>query len=382
MILKIGTTTIKSDITGLEQETPAILDLSKSPYNSSGVAMSFMGNQGAGKSNVAGLICESFYDNRIPFIYFDRGVGAFGLRELGPSVVTVGNVNHHEEKLQAMRPVEAAYDPLKARRMAEAVIVKGYSLVIDCSADPDRHDMTGKPDSDDFCNHPLYSFINIMRAVYRVGQYYKTPIFIVLDESHYFAPENAFREYPIQKTSLNAAAFLAHDSRKAGIASMILGQRSTYVNKRILFGANVAMFGYHNYPDDFQRIKKNCPDISFADVKALKTGQAFLSGPKETRLISIHKRRTPNYGDTPAFVSKFETLPGDMTAFDSLKHTDLYQDETEVTTETKPEPEPDREPKQMTMLDMKPDIKSKPPIYDLSKHNQDSKPNLGEWEQL
>lgn len=282
------------------------LDLSKPPYADEGLAVTFLGYKGAGKSNLAAVFAEQFHQARVPFIYFDRGSNCFGLRELGASVITVGDTENIIPERRAQRNIDIMRSNDTCYKMVRAVLEQGYSLAIDCAPRAD-HDPQGDLDREGFHNHPLACFSNFVRALYHVGQQLRRSCVLIVDEGQFFAPQT--REMPIQKLSTEALALMAHDSRKAGIATVVLSQRSSYINKRVIFDSNVQIFGRHSFQADYKIIKGYCPEIGYRDLKALGAGQAYMVGPNRTSFVQFAKRTTPSFGDTPAFAPVVEQLP-------------------------------------------------------------------------
>ncbi len=307
MRLELGTANARDQQTGEPFLAQVCLDLSKPPYKDEGLACVFLGYKGSGKSNVGAVFAEQSFGHRMPFIFCDKGSNSFGLRELGPSVVTFGDPNHPIEDRRAMRDIDSLRSMAYCTKVVESILTKGYSIVLDCAFNPRKHDINGDLDRDGHYNHPLGSFATFIRALYDVGMVIRQSCLLVVDEAHWFTPQK--RSVPIQKLSTEAMALMSQESRKAGIGTVVLSPRSTYVAKEAIFDSNVQVFGRHGYHDDYKRIKQYCPDVTYNQLKGLQTGQAYLVGPNRVSFIQFNKRITPSYGDTPAFQPAVEKLP-------------------------------------------------------------------------
>jgi hypothetical protein len=304
MRLILGTTVI--NVNGVPQTAPVALNLTAAPYVTEGFAGVYLGSKGSGKSNVGAVVAEQVFAAKIPFIYFDRGSDAFGLKELGASVITFGSLDNASEKRTAMRDVDQLQDRPYAYKVARSVLELGYSLVVDCSVQM-RHDIGGDLNKDGLHNHPLASFSEFINALYSVGQQLRHPCMVVVDEAHYFCPQR--RSIHIQKLSTDALSVFSHDSRKAGIGTLLLTQRNAAISKSVIFDASVRIFGKMSYHNDYKAVREYAPDLEYHQLSNLRTGDAYLVGPRGTVLIHFNLRQTEALGDTPAFKSTIVKHP-------------------------------------------------------------------------
>ena len=305
MRIDLGTTVI-NDGDGVPIIAPVGLNLAKEPYSTEGFAGVFLGSKGSGKSNLGALVAEQTFKAKIPFVYFDRGSDAFGLRELGSSVITFGSPHDASEKRIALRSVDALNDRNYACTVASSILELGYSLVVDCSVQM-RHDADGAINRDGIQNHPLASFATFVNVLYAVAQQVRRPCMVIVDEAHFFCPQR--RSIRIQKLSTDALSVFAHDSRKAGVGTLLLTQRNAAISKGVIFDANVRIFGRHSYVNDFKAVKEYSPGLEYKDVSQLRTGDAYLVGPRGTVKIHFNLRETEALGDTPTFESVLDKLP-------------------------------------------------------------------------
>jgi DNA helicase HerA-like ATPase len=314
VIINLGTTIINGE-NGVPQVAPVGLNLAKEPYDKEGFAGVFLGSKGAGKSSFASLVAEQTFKHKIPFIFADRGSDTFSLRDLGPSVVTFGSTANVSELRVANRDIDCLHDRNYSYKVARSVIEKGYSLVIDCSVQM-RHDADGDINKDGYVNHPLAAFTVFVEALYSVGQQLRRPCMLIVDEASYFAPQK--RSARVQKLSCDALQTLSHDSRKSGIATLLLTQRSASINKNVIFDANVKIYGRHSHMQDYKAIKEYDPELEYNQLAGLKTGEVYLISPRGTIKIMLNRCKTNTLGDTPRFESQLDILP-DGSSFAKLE---------------------------------------------------------------
>ncbi len=90
------------------------------------------------------------------------------------------------------------------------------------------------------------------------------------------------------------------DGRKRGILLSIATQRAAYLNKDILFGMNVRMFGKITWMPDFDAIKSYLPPgVRFDKMRNLTSGSFYLVSANGYGVIKVKARRTKDLGATP-----------------------------------------------------------------------------------
>lgn len=263
----------------------ASLNLAKPPYDTEGLTCAILGNKGSGKSNTMAVMAEEFHAVQIPFIYYDPNGDAASLCELGPDVILVGDPDHIEKKRRAQYPLNVAAN--ESKEFIRMVLIEGYSLVIDMS-EPD--DTSSPP--------PLEVFIRLMNEHYRQAGKLREPCAIFVDEAHMVAPQIGATD--LEKYSRRALGKVATDGRKRGMVLVTATQRATYLDKRILFGANVRIFGKVTYFPDYDIVKHYIP-ASFHQIRALKSGEVYIVSEKRYGKTRIKRRKTTDLGKTPAF---------------------------------------------------------------------------------
>jgi DNA helicase HerA-like ATPase len=214
------------------------LKLDGPPYDTEGLTTCILGNKGAGKSNTMAVMAEEMHANRIPFVFLDPNGDALSLAELGPDVVTVGNPNHPETVRQADYPLSAVFgDPRGFIRM---VLDDGFSLVLDLSTGGD--------------GFGLEVASALLRSHYEMAIYNRQPVGVFVDEAWKFAPQGSANEW--QRETRQALRRAAFDGRKRGMMLTVAAQRVTYLDKAIVFGCNVRIFGKLTYWPDARAAKR------------------------------------------------------------------------------------------------------------------------------
>jgi DNA helicase HerA-like ATPase len=276
----------------------ATINLTTAPYSTEGLTVTILGNKGMGKSNILAVFAEEAHRNQIPFIYYDPNGDAASLRELGDDVVVIGQQDHEERLRRADYPLAVALrDP---GSFVEMALNEGFSFVVDLS-DPDDE-------------LRLATFTAMVQCHYKMAAKVRRPCFMLVDEAHCFAPQIGADE--AERASRRALGRVSTDGRKRGMALVTATQRSTYLDKRIIFSANVRIFGKVTYFPDFRAFKEYLP-VSFEQMRSLRSGEVYIVSEKAWGITHIRRRGTTDLGATPAF------RPGKNLARPSLKQIQL-----------------------------------------------------------
>jgi DNA helicase HerA-like ATPase len=263
------------------------LRLDGPPYDTEGLTMTILGNKGSGKSNLLAVCAEELHRNEIPFVFFDPNGDAVSLAELGDDVITIGNPNHIEPARRADYPLNMVLKD--AGDFVRMNLHEGYSLVIDLT----------EPDSDDF--GALDVFTRMVNEHYRQSGQTRTPCGVIVDEAHMFAPQSGLDEK--ERESRKALRRVAADGRKRGELLITATQRVTYLDKGIVFGANVRIFGKITYLPDYKAIQEYIP-YTFTQIRQLYSGEMVVVTNGNYGKVKIKKRETTDLGRTPAFRSR------------------------------------------------------------------------------
>lgn len=263
------------------------LNLMQPPYDTEGLTGILLGNKGSGKSNTLAVLSEEAHANQVPFIYFDPNGDAASLRELGEDVIILGNTNHDEKIRRADYDLDLALrDP---GQFIELALRDGYSMVVDLT------------DSGVGDYNPLEVFTALVNKHFTLAGRRREPCFILVDEAHVFAPQS--RASKEETDSRRALGRVANDGRKRGMMLIAATQRATYLDKRIIFGANLRLFGKITYHPDYEVVKHYVP-ASFTQLRTLKSGEVYLVTGGLMGKTRIKLRRTTDLGKTPAFTRR------------------------------------------------------------------------------
>lgn len=265
----------------------ANLNLSAPPYDTEGLTGAVVANKGGGKSNLLAVIAEEFHAAQIPFIFYDPNGDAASLRELGRDVIVVGDTTHEEPSRRAYFELALALD--QAKDFIHMVIEDGYSIVVDLK---ERVDVPP---------HPLEVFTALMNQHFYQSSRLREPCAVLIDEAHMFAPQSGASK--LEVVSRKALRRLATDGRKRGVALVTATTRSTFIDKGVLFGANVRIFGKITYHPDYKVIQPYVP-ASFQQMKNLTSGEVYIVTENRYGKTRIKLRSTTDLGQTPAFAPR------------------------------------------------------------------------------
>lgn len=261
----------------------ATLNLAAPPYDTEGLTCCILGNKGSGKSNLMAVLAEEAHRNQIPFIYYDPNGDAISLRELGDDVLTIGSPGHPEKIRRADYSLAVASREIGD--FVRIVLRDGYSLVLDLV------EQDNAPD-------PLSLFTALVNEHYRQAGKVRVPVFVLVDEAQCFAPQSGADE--AEQASRRALGKVAADGRKRGMLLTVATQRPTYLDKRLVYGANVRIFGKCTYYPDYEAIKNYTP-ATFSQMQQLRSGEVFIVSEKAFGKTQIKLRHTTDLGKTPAF---------------------------------------------------------------------------------
>lgn len=263
----------------------ARLNLAQPPYNTEGLTAIILGNKGSGKSNLMAVMAEEAHAAEIPFIYYDPNGDAVSLRQLGDDVITLGDPADAEPIRRANYPLDLAVR--EGSDFIRMVLREGYSLVVDMREQDDPH--------------PLLAFSNLVQEHFRQSGRLRLPCFMFVDEAQSIAPQTGANEF--EKVSRRVLGKVISDGRKRGMLLVAGSQHATYLDKRVIRGANLRIFGKCTYLPDFKIIKEYTP-ATFHQMLKLRSGEVYIVSEKAWGLTRIRLRRTADLGQTPAFQSR------------------------------------------------------------------------------
>ena len=257
------------------------LNLLTPPYVTEGLSLSVIGNKGSGKSHTLAVLAEEAHRNRLPFIYYDVNGDAASLRQLGDDVLVIGR-----DQSDPMRKAHYLVDD--AVRMPHdyirLLLEDGFSLVIDLS---------GRA-----IEQKAGFFAVFAGTHFEMAESIREPVMTLIDEAHIFAPQRRARGQ--QVASLDALTAIMSDGRKRGILLALATQRATFLNKDVLFGMNVRLFGKITWYPDFETVKPYLPPgTRFENLRGLATGHYYIVSENAYGKIHIKPRTTPDLGGVP-----------------------------------------------------------------------------------
>lgn len=271
------------------------LNLISSVYADEGLTVSIVGNKGSGKSNALAVLSEEAHRNGLPFIYYDVNGDACSLRQLDQNIRVIGDPQNplHRIRRADYHINEAIKNP---RKFIKMMLADGKSLVVDMSY-TDAHP------------EPIEVFPLLMMAHFKLSLTYREPCMVIVDEAQRMAPQTGADD--VQKESKRALSMVAADGRKRGMALVTATQRATYLDKSVIFGANVRLFGKITWEDDFKRIRSYLPPgfshpvHGFNKMRKFRSGQfVFVGADDQVGVIRLIKRSTKDLGVTPSFKRK------------------------------------------------------------------------------
>ena len=261
----------------------ANINLLKSPYKSQGLTLGILGNMGSGKSWTLAVLAEEAHKIRLGFIFYDLDGDAVSLRELGDDVLVIGQKDHLDPTRRCHYSIyEAAKDPEDFIKLA---LVDGFSLVMDLSGDYESE-----------FKHVAFQQLN--QAHFRLSQTLREPVLVIIDEAHEFAPQKKGDEW--QAESKKVFKRLVSNGRKRGILLGIATQRSAFLDKDILFGMNIRLFGLTTLAQDYNAMRDYLPpNVALKDLAALHPGHYYIISNRGHGQLKIKARRTTHLGNTP-----------------------------------------------------------------------------------
>lgn len=257
------------------------LNLLASPYLTEGLSLSIIGNKGSGKSHTLAVLAEEAHRNHLPFIYYDVNGDAASLRQLGDDVLVVGRAQSDTMRNAHYVIDDVVKSPADYIRL---VLQDGFSLVVDLS---------GRA-----IEEKAYFFATLAEAHFEISESIREPVMALVDEAHIFAPQKRVRGKQVE--SLDMFTAIMSDGRKRGILLALATQRATYLNKDVLFGMNVRLFGKITWYPDFETVRPYLPPgTRFEHLRGLATGYYYIVSENAYGKLHIKPRTTPDLGGVP-----------------------------------------------------------------------------------
>lgn len=241
-----------------------------------GESVAVLGIKGSGKSNTAAVIVEELLTARVPVCVLDIAGEYHGLKTEYEDIYVIGcSLNPSALDAQIRSPDKAA-------KAAERSYRRGVPVVLDLSGF----------ESD----HRLEFVAAYLRHIWRLAPALRHPYTIVMEEAHNYVPQRGATV--VKKVATDIAA----EGRKRGLGIVMIGQRSSRIDKDVLTQAGVLFLHRVIHSADlrtYAELIPRPPSQVKHSAQKLKTGEALVLSGELYRRCMIRLRHTPHYGYTP-----------------------------------------------------------------------------------
>lgn len=272
--------------------SPDIRPLGVNDFASKSVAV--LGMTRSGKSNTVAVLAEEFLQAGLPFVIVDYAGEYSGLKEKY-DIYSVG-MSVNPETLDAMLL------PSSAAELARRSYTKLVSFILDVSGyEPEVRE--------EFLSY-------FFKGLWNLALTTRVPYTIFLEECQNFIPQQG-------KTSVTPIlSKIAKEGGKRGLGIIMIGQRATEIDKKVITQAQMFFLHRVNYDTDIKLYHKLIPRWKPREtqdkITSLKQGQAYVVWDGNVRHFDIRLRHTPHGGHSPTL----DDLP-DERGIDRVE--DLYR---------------------------------------------------------
>lgn len=261
----------------LDLATDLQIDFDESPYKTQGLVLFICGMRGSGKSYTLVKTFEQCYRNGLQFVFLDPHGEGHVLAD--KSFAKHGGIVVASERYGV--PIDSRAIPIYVD-----LLKQGSSMVLDLSKFFAKSKSRFNQFAEEFIRHFYAEWSDIRR-----------PIFLGMDEAHYFAPQRMSSD-SVSRTEL--VEELSTGGRKFGIHLGLSTQRPALISKTPISQANLRLFGKIEIKQDWDAIKEFVSDaVDYKQVRALSSGQFIVSLEGSSRIVQIAKRETVDAGATP-----------------------------------------------------------------------------------
>jgi Helicase HerA, central domain len=290
------------DLEGDEERAPDTLELGDLRPHADTVfshRIAILGMPGAGKSNLIADLVEELGQFDAPLIVLDHKP------EYGPLCQRPYLTNPQVANAQDVTPQNAA-----AR--GQEIMEKRLQVVVDLSSYRDDVDAA-------------LVMANLAQGVLRYQKArengVRIPCTFVLDEAHYWLPENeahsTIRRVKHPQTGQTLLAFLqqvffhvAKLGRSFGMGLIVATQRPADVDKRLISSADWRFLLKAMEPADLDVYRRYGLADSLAQALNPKAGEAYVIGPDESRgVYHIRRRYSPDVAKSPGLANIRNAAP-------------------------------------------------------------------------
>ena len=266
----------------LEMAKDLIINLGEPPFDTEGLIGFICGKTGVGKSYTLLKMLEQLFKKRMQFVFLDpHGEGHVLADE---TFDKHGRVVVISERYGI--PVTEEAIPVYID-----IIKSGKSVVIDLV----KLFKKEKRKFNKFVETFLRQFDTAWSDV-------RTPITLVMDEAHFFAPQKIRKGDSSAVARVDLITDLATGGRKYGISQIYSTQRPALIDKTPVTQANLRFFGKVTSTQDWNAIKDHVKDtVSFTEIKGFTSGTFVVNIGDDTKVVTIAKRDTKDAGATPTY---------------------------------------------------------------------------------
>lgn len=239
-----------------------------------GKSIGILGVSGSGKSNMAAVLMEEALGASIPICVVDIAGEYFTLKDMFPQVTVIGR------SLNCV--VDVSITHANVSQVAKTAYENGSSVVFDLSA----YERLDRPDL----------LLNYFTEIWKLAAIRRIPLIVFLEEAHNWVPQG-------RKTAASEMFVdYATEGRKRGLSLVMIGQRSSRIDKNVLTQADILFLFRVRHPADINVYVEMLPwkrAVCAQKINSLRTGQAYILKGDLTLNAHIRLRHTKHYGDTP-----------------------------------------------------------------------------------
>lgn len=259
---------------GMHIDTEGILSNLIAAPDLIGQSIAVLGIKGSGKSNTASVLMEELLAAGVPICVLDIAGEYYTLKDEHPGLTIVGrSINTAVDVGLTMENIE------KVARMA---YLNGSSVVFDISG----YDSTVREEIITFYFWEIWK----QSAVARI------PLIIFLEEAHNWLPQGG--KIGTKKVFVD----IASEGRKRGLSLVLIGQRSTRIDKDTLTQADILFLHKVKHPVDvkvYQGLIPRAPRWVHERVDGLRQGEALVLFEDRVLRCKMRRRHTEHVGATP-----------------------------------------------------------------------------------
>lgn len=260
--------------TKLRIDTYGMLDMHVDDVIGQSVAV--LGIKGSGKSNTSAVLMEELLRQGVPICVIDIA-GEYGTLRDEFEIAVVGR----SVEIQGDDILPITFDNVE--RVARTAYLSGKSVIFDISGyddDGERDELVA-----------LWA-----RAVLSSATRARIPCVFFLEEAHNFMPQGS------KTASKSAWIRIATEGRKRGLSLVMIGQRSSRIDKDTLTQADVCLLHRVRHPADlrvYEAIIPRAPRHVRNMVNRLGVGDAIVLWGERVLTHKVRKRITQHVGYTP-----------------------------------------------------------------------------------